>query len=361
MSEKIILGIETSCDDTSIAILKGNPDVVLDPNSDRPTLLVLNSFSQEMLLEKWGGVVPEIAARNHMEKIVPLLQASLKKANLELSDIDLIAVTTHPGLMGPLLTGITVAKTLSLILEKPIASVNHLYAHLEAVHLDKGISYPYLGLLVSGGHSLYLLVKDPYTFEILGNTIDDAAGEAFDKGGKILGLGYPAGRIIDERARLGNPKAHVFPIGLIDSKDANLSYSGVKTSLRLFMETHSEGSYDLNDVIASYQEAIVNALSRKLKFALEKFSDLTGEKNPPIVVGGGVAANSRLREVLQNQYKDRVHFVQTKYCTDNGAMIANYALRTFSSAISFPECLSLDPKNQYVSKEKKLSEQRKAK
>lgn len=354
MSEKIILGIETSCDDTSIALVKADPEKALMPQSERPNLLVLNSFSQEMLLEKWGGVVPEIAARNHMEKIVPLLKETLKKANITLENIDCIAVTTHPGLMGPLLTGITVAKTLSLILKKPIASVNHLYAHLEAIHLDREVQYPYLGLLVSGGHSLYLKVDGPTQFEILGNTIDDAAGEAFDKGGKLLGLGYPAGRIIDERAKLGNPKAYEFPIGLTDSKDANLSYSGVKTSLRLFLETHQEGTYNLDDVIASYQEAIVDALVKKMHFALLTFSEKTGIKNPPIVIGGGVAANSRLRTKLQNKYGERVNFVRPLYCTDNGAMIANYALRTFNDAVPFPACLSLDPKNQFVSKDEKF-------
>lgn len=354
MSEKIILGIETSCDDTSIALLLADPEKALIPNSERPNLLVLNSFSQEMLLEKWGGVVPEIAARNHMEKIVPLLKETLKKANKKLEDIDCIAVTTHPGLMGPLLTGITVAKTLSLILEKPISSVNHLYAHLEAIHLDRDIQYPYLGLLVSGGHSLYLKVDGPTEFEILGNTIDDAAGEAFDKGGKLLGLGYPAGRIIDERAKLGNVKAFEFPIGLTDSKDANLSYSGVKTALRQFLETNQANTYQLDDVIASYQEAIVDALVKKMHFALQIFTEKTGLKNPPIVVGGGVAANSRLRTKLQDKYGERVNFVRPLYCTDNGAMIANYALRTFKEAVTFPECLTLDPKNQFVSKDEKF-------
>ncbi len=354
MSEKIILGIETSCDDTSIALIKADPEKALLPQSERPNLLVLNSFSQEMLLEKWGGVVPEIAARNHMEKIVPLLKETLKKAELQLQDIDCIAVTTHPGLMGPLLTGITAAKTLSLILEKPIVSVNHLYAHLEAIHLDHSISYPYLGLLVSGGHSLYLKVDGPTQFEILGNTIDDAAGEAFDKGGKLMGLGYPAGRIIDDRAKNGNPKAFEFPIGLTDSKDANLSYSGVKTSLRLFLETHPKDSFNLDDVIASYQEAIVDALIKKMQFAAIRFSEHTGIKNPTIVVGGGVAANSRLRLKLQNKYHDQVKFVRPIYCTDNGAMIANYALRTLNEAVPFPECLNLDPKNQFVSKDEKF-------
>ncbi len=355
MPQKLILGIETSCDDTSIALLKGDPDTALLPDSKRPELLTVNSFSQEMLLEKWGGVVPEIAARNHMDKLAPLLQATLSKTGTTIHDIDLISVTTHPGLMGPLLTGINVAKTLSLVTKKPVASVNHLYAHLEAVHIDHYVPYPYLGLLVSGGHSLYLLVSSPSEFEILGNTIDDAAGEAFDKGGKLLGLGYPAGRIIDDMAKKGNAKAFSFPIGLTDSKNANLSYSGVKTALRHFLETTPKESYEMHDVIASYQEAIVTALHKKLKFALISFTEKTKIKNPPIVVGGGVAANSRLRSKLQESYKNQVYLVAPKYCTDNGAMIANYALRTFNDAITYPDSLLLDARNLFVSKSKEKS------
>ncbi len=358
MSEKIILGIETSCDDTSIALLKGDQKDVLALKK-LPELLVLNSFSQEMLLEKWGGVVPEIAARNHMEKIVPLLKETLKKADLKLKDIDLVSVTTNPGLLGPLLTGITAAKSISLICEKPILGVNHLYAHLEAIHLTEYVSYPYLGLLVSGGHSLFFKVDSPTKFEILGNTIDDAAGEAFDKGGKLLGLGYPAGRIIDELSKKGDPKKYQFPIGLEHSKSCDLSYSGVKTSLRLFLETNQNESYEFNDVVASYQEAIVQALLKKLTFAEQKFFELTQIKSPHIVLGGGVACNSRLRELLQTKYKDRVHIVKPQFCTDNGAMIANYALRTFDQKIDFPECLNLDPRNQFVSKHEKLEKARK--
>lgn len=347
MKEKIVLGIETSCDDTSIALIKGDPEQLLET----PNLLAHQSFSQETMLARWGGVVPEIAARNHLEKITPLLDSCFQSAGLTIYDIDAVAVTTHPGLLGPLLTGINCAKTIAMIRQLPVLPVNHLYAHLEAIHLTTPLPYPYLGLLVSGGHSLYLKVTSPLDFEILGNTIDDAAGEAFDKGGKLLGLGYPAGKIIDDLAKSGDPKKYSFPVSMLDSGDAMLSFSGVKTALRNFIET--EKDFKMEDVCASYQHAIVEALVRKLKKAQEKAGG-----NLPVVVGGGVACNSKLREVLATNVKN-VHFVAPKFCTDNGAMIANYALRTFSEAIPFPDCLALDARGQFVSKKEKLDQQRK--
>ncbi|MDO9184086.1 MAG: tRNA (adenosine(37)-N6)-threonylcarbamoyltransferase complex transferase subunit TsaD [Bacteriovorax sp.] len=355
MKEKLILGIETSCDDTSIAILRGNPDDL----SERPVLLAHQSFSQELILQKWGGVVPEIAARNHLEKLTPILEAALDEAGLKISEIDLIAVTTHPGLLGPLLTGINCAKTIALLYELPICSVNHLYAHIEAIHLTSVVNYPYLGLLVSGGHSLYLLVRSPIDFEVIGTSIDDAAGEAFDKGGKLLGLGYPAGKIIDERAVLGDFKKYKFPISMLDSGDATLSFSGVKTSLRNFIEDHPDKDFKIEDVCASYQYAIVEALSRKLRVALDISFKSLGQDLPKLV-GGGVACNSALRNTLNKNFSN-VNFVQPKYCTDNGAMIANYALRTYHHALPFPECLLLDARGQFVSKAEKLKNQRKIK
>jgi N6-L-threonylcarbamoyladenine synthase len=354
MKEKLILGIETSCDDTSIAILKGNPDDL----SQKPVLLAHQSFSQELILQKWGGVVPEIAARNHLEKIIPLLESALSLAQIELSSIDLVAVTTHPGLLGPLLTGINCAKTIALLNQLPIASVNHLYAHLEAIHLTEDVTYPYLGLLVSGGHSMYLLVRSSSDFEILGNSIDDAAGEAFDKGGKLLGLGYPAGKIIDEMSIKGDHQKYNFPISMLNSGDATLSLSGVKTALRNFIEEHPDKNFKMEDVCASYQYAIIEALSRKCQAALDIAFSKYGY-DLPIVVGGGVACNSALRKTLNTKFSN-VHFVAPKYCTDNGAMIANYALRTFHHSIPFPDCLLLDARGQYVSKAHKLENQRKA-
>ena len=202
---KTVLGIETSCDDTSVAIVQGD-------GTERPALSAMETFSQDELLGKWGGVIPEIAARNHLAKIAPLLKSVFHKAALAPGDLDAVAVTTAPGLLGPLLTGLGAAKTLSLIFELPVVAVNHVYAHTEAIHLEEPVAYPYLGMVVSGGHSFYALVRSPERFDILGKTLDDAAGEAFDKGGKMLGLGYPAGATIDRLAQEARDKnAYRFP------------------------------------------------------------------------------------------------------------------------------------------------------
>ena len=338
---KTVLGIETSCDDTSLAILR-------QKNDDAIEILSFKTFSSEEILRRWGGVVPEIAARNHMEKIIPLLKEVFTEAKLNPTDIDLFAVTTFPGLLGPLLTGINVAKTCAWMWQKPILPVNHLLAHLEAINLTEKISYPYLGVLISGGHSLFLLMHSPLRHEILGTTLDDAAGEAFDKGGKILGLGYPAGKLIDQWAAQGDPNKYIFPIGLKDSKDANLSYSGVKTSLRFMLEKKPELAKEdcLADLCASYQKAIIDALELKLSYAIKK-SNL---KNLPLVVGGGVACNSEIRQRFSKKYPG-VFFVAPKFCTDNGAMIANFGLRTFDYAIAYPKCLEIDARGKYSSVE----------
>jgi N6-L-threonylcarbamoyladenine synthase len=349
----LILGIESSCDDTSLSLLRGDPGV----STSRPEVLAHKSYSQEVLLKKWGGVVPEIAARNHMAKLTPLLENVFDTAKLQPQDVDLIGVTTHPGLLGPLLTGLNSAKGLALYHELPILGVNHLYAHLEAIHLTEQIEYPYLGLLVSGGHSLFLRVSSPSDMALLGSTIDDAAGEAFDKGGKLMGLGYPAGPIVDKLAAQGDPKRFEFPVGLKGSKDCSMSFSGLKTSLRQFLDKNpsfihsgdsTEYTQDLKDVCASYQYAIVQALGLKLKYAqLKNKKDLGREL--PLVVGGGVACNSGLRQHLQQKSKE-VHFVEPRYCTDNGAMIANYALRTADQAIAFPDCLYVDARGRFINK-----------
>lgn len=339
----IVLGIETSCDDTSIAILK--------KEENQTEILSHFSFSQEEILKKWGGVVPEIAARHHLEKLKPLLIESLESAQIKINEIDYIGVTTHPGLLGPLLTGLNTAKTLSIMTEKPIVAVNHLFAHLEAVHLTNEVSYPYLGLLISGGHSLFLLVEDQHTFKVLGSTIDDAAGEAFDKGGKLLGLGYPAGKIIDDLAKKGDANKYQFPIGLKSSADARLSFSGLKTALRVFIENNPEliNETELPHICASYQKAIVEALALKLKYAFKTVKEKYSINKLPLVVGGGVACNSAIREKLQSKYQDSF-FVEPKYCTDNGAMIANYASRIADKAVAFPECLMTDARGRFIDK-----------
>ena len=351
--EKIILGIETSCDDTSICILKGTSGIY----KSTPKIIVHNRFSQETMLKKWGGVVPEIASRNHLAKLVPLLKECFTKASMKITDIDMIAVTTFPGLLGPLLTGLNAAKTISLIHQIPILPINHLFAHLEAIHLTNIIEYPYLGLIVSGGHSIYLLVTSPNDFQVLGSTIDDASGEAFDKGGKLLGLGYPAGQIIDQLAKMGDQNKIKFPIGMRSSANANLSFSGLKTSLRTYIEKNpslkengknNNHTDHLKDVCASYQKAIVDALALKLKYAVNSAKEITG-KTLNIVVGGGVACNQGLRIKLNEKFNN-VHFVEPKFCTDNGAMIANYGLRIYNNHINFPKSLELDAKSRYINK-----------
>lgn len=344
---RIILGVETSCDDTSLAILRSNDDGSL------VELLALNSFNQDFVLKKWGGVVPEIAAREHVKALPLVTEVTLKEAGIKIEDITEIAVTTHPGLVGSLLTGINFAKTLSLIHELPITSVNHLYAHLEAIHLTEKIAYPYLGLLVSGGHSLIVQVEAADTWTVLGQTLDDAAGEAFDKGGKILGLGYPAGRVIDERAKLGNKKAYDFPISYMRERPGKMSYSGLKTALKVFMDKNP-GKLDneafINDVCASYQEAIVQTLRIKTLEVVEKILNKNIKTfDMPIVIGGGVAANSRLKEVMTQQFKN-IHVVKTIYCADNAAMIANWAARVPKLTSSFPECLDIDAQSRFVEK-----------
>lgn len=351
---KYILGIETSCDDTSVCLL--------DNQQDPPQILVHKTFGQETILKEWGGVVPEIAARNHLQKLVPLFKHCFDAANLSPKDIDLIGVTTKPGLLGPLLTGLNGAKTLSLLNKTPIVSVNHLYAHLEAIHLTEKISYPYLGLLLSGGHTIFFLVTDKESFQVLGSTIDDAAGEAFDKGGKLLNLGYPAGKIIDDLSKWGNPDKYEFPIGLKSSADARFSFSGLKTALRLFLErnpeilkqrpqqleTLEESSQDFYDVCASYQNAIVKAILLKTRYAIKIVKE-KGYETLPIVVGGGVACNSGIRNALETKYK-KVHFVKPEFCTDNGAMIANFARLNEDMAIQYPQTLELDARSRFINK-----------
>lgn len=350
---QVVLGIETSCDDTSVCILRGKKGTPLD-------ILAFGTFGQEHILSEWGGVVPEIAARNHLLKLAPLMKSMISKANITPEEIDYVGITTQPGLLGPLLTGLNGAKSFALAYKTPIVPVNHLFAHIEAIHLTEEKSYPYMGLIISGGHSLFVLVTSAVDFEVLGGTIDDAAGEAFDKGGKLLDLGYPAGRIIDELASLGDEKKYKFPIGLKSSKTCELSYSGLKTQMRLHIEKNGlpeKDSQEMKDICASYQLAIVDALKLKTKFAMEMVVEKLG-REVPIVVGGGVAANSKLRNVLSKAYKD-ISFVEPRFCTDNGAMIANYALRTFEeNKVPFPECLSLDAKSRFGNRKERLEQAR---
>lgn len=344
IGRRIILGVETSCDDTSICIL--------ETDGETQKILALNSYNQDFLLAKWGGVVPELAARSHVKALPPLLDVSFKEANISPEDVSEVAVTTHPGLVGSLLTGINLAKTFAMMRELPIVPVNHLYAHLEAIHLTEKVSYPYLGLLVSGGHTVFMWMKGPNEMEILGNTLDDAAGEAFDKGGKLLGVGYPAGRIIDDLSKNGDKKKFDFPISYMRDRPGKMSYSGLKTALRVKLQKMSpeEIEQELPHLCAGYQEAIVQTLRIKAEEIIEKILNQKVKNfETPIVIGGGVACNSRLKEIFQNNFKN-VHVVKPIYCTDNAGMVANWAARVPELSVPFPECLSLDARSRFVEK-----------
>lgn len=344
MSKRIILGIETSCDDTSVCLM--------EVDGEKIQVLSLNSYSQDFLLSKWGGVVPELAARSHVKAIPPLLEVGFKEAGITTDQITEIAVTTHPGLVGSLLTGINLAKTFALMCGLPIVPVNHLFAHLEAIHLTETVPYPYMGLLVSGGHTAFMWVTGPNEMQVIGNTLDDAAGEAFDKGGKLLGIGYPAGKLIDEIAATGNKDKFPFPISYMRDRPGKMSFSGLKTSLRVRLSNMDKQDIrdQWPDLCASYQEAIVQTLRIKAEEIIEKILNQKVKTfETPIVIGGGVACNSRLKAVMQSHFKN-VHVVKPIYCTDNAGMVANWAARVPELKVPFPECLTVDATSRFVEK-----------
>lgn len=311
----IILGIESSCDETACGIV------------DSKTLEVKANVLYTQLEEHtpYGGVVPEVAARSHLTKMPSIVEGALQKSGLKMSDVDLIAVTCGPGLMGPLLVGVAYAKGLGVSLNKPVVGVNHLEGHIAAAHLSyPDLEPPYICLTVSGGHTELTLVKENFEFELLGRTRDDAAGEAFDKGGKILGLGYPAGPIIGRLASTGNRKFFQFPRAMPQKTSLEFSYSGVKTSVLRYVEENGEEfvKENINDICASLETAIVDPLVKKSRAALKKH----GLRK--IVVCGGVSANRHLRKRFEDlQIGGELDFYvpSFEYCTDNAAMIAGAA------------------------------------
>ncbi|MDC3250109.1 tRNA (adenosine(37)-N6)-threonylcarbamoyltransferase complex transferase subunit TsaD [bacterium] len=324
----IILGIESSCDETACGIV------------DSKTLEVKANVLYTQLEEHtpYGGVVPEVAARSHLTKMPSIVEGALKQSGLGMSDIDLIAVTCGPGLMGPLLVGVAYAKGLGVSLDKPVVGVNHLEGHIAAAHLSyPDLQPPYICLTVSGGHTELTLVKENFEFELLGRTRDDAAGEAFDKGGKILGLGYPAGPIIGRLASTGNRKFFQFPRAMPQKTNLEFSYSGVKTSVLRYVEENGEEYVQnhINDICASLETAIVDPLVKKSRAALKKF----GLKQ--IVVCGGVSANKHLRkrfEDLEVGGELEFYVPNFEYCTDNAAMIAGAAaLRERAGLLNYNE------------------------
>ncbi|MDZ4723549.1 MAG: tRNA (adenosine(37)-N6)-threonylcarbamoyltransferase complex transferase subunit TsaD [candidate division Zixibacteria bacterium] len=303
------LGIETSCDETSVAVVE---------NGQR---ILSNIILSQAIHSKFGGVIPEVASREHLKTIVPIYNQALREAGMRLDDIELIAATQGPGLVGPLLVGLTFAKGLSFARQIPFVPVNHLEGHLAAPLLQfPHISQRHLSLVVSGGHTMLVLVKQFGEYEILGKTRDDAAGEAFDKVAKLMGLGYPGGAALNKLAKQGNPQFVRFPRGLKNEEYA-FSFSGLKTSVALYLEKLEKDIYEKHkaDIAASFQEAVVDVLVEKTVRAAQQYS-ITD-----VTITGGVAANSRLRALMQERLASegkRLFYPSLELCTDNAAMIA---------------------------------------
>ncbi|MBS3792479.1 tRNA (adenosine(37)-N6)-threonylcarbamoyltransferase complex transferase subunit TsaD [Candidatus Bipolaricaulota bacterium] len=299
------LGLESSCDETGVGIIRGKEEIIAN-----------KIYSQADLHEKYGGVVPEIASRNHLKKFSPLIEEALSDVGITLGDIDLVGATYGPGLVGPLLVGLSLGKSLGYSLDVPFLGINHLEAHVFAHYSSRQSTPPFLALLVSGGHTSLILVKDWGNYEELGSTRDDAAGEAFDKVGHMTGLGYPAGPKIDEMSQEGNPETFNFPRPMIE-EGLDFSFAGLKSAVARKVEME-EGDYDLQDLLASFQEAVIDTLITKaIRGAKEVDVDT-------ISVMGGVSANSRLRRGLTEEAEENdlsATFPPFDLCTDNGAMI----------------------------------------
>ena len=324
-----ILGIESSCDDTAASVLK----VELDDKSEgiiKPKVLSSIIINQTNLHTAFGGVVPEIAARAHSEKLDVCVKKALNEANLKINQINALAVTSGPGLIGGLLSGVMFAKGLSKGLNIPVIGVNHLAGHCLSPLLVKKITFPYLLLLVSGGHCQFITVRNYDSFKRLGGTLDDAPGEAFDKVAKILGLGYPGGPEVEQCAINGNQERFDLPRPLIDRKDCNLSFSGLKTALKnqrdlLIKKKGGITSVDRNDLCAGFQNAICSVLAKKTSLAIEVFIKENIAAAPTLAIAGGVAANYEIQNTLRNvakSYKFDFCVPPNKLCTDNAAMIA---------------------------------------
>lgn len=311
---RYVLGIETSCDETGIAIYDAQKGLLAD------TL-----YSQIELHNRYGGVVPELASRDHILKILPLLQKTLKKADLSLSEINGIAYCAGPGLAGALLVGATLGRSLGWALAIPTLGVHHMEAHLLAPMLEENPpQFPFLALLVSGGHTLLISVKELGDYEILGESMDDAVGEAFDKTAKLLGLNYPGGPAISKLAEKGKAKRFRFPRPMLDRPGLNFSFSGLKTCVSSTINLNANDEQTKADIAYEFQAAVVDTLITKTQRALLQ----TGLKR--LVVAGGVAANQSLREQLDTMSKKNqitVYYPRPTFCTDNGAMIAYLGYR----------------------------------
>jgi len=325
-----ILAIESSCDDTSAAIIKNGK--------------VLNNIvATQSVHEKYGGVVPELASRAHQKNIIPVVDEALKAAGINRKELDAIAFTRGPGLLGSLLVGTSFAKGLALALDVPLIEVNHMQAHILAHFIDDPMpSFPFLCLTVSGGHTQLVIVHGPLRMEVIGETLDDAIGEAFDKTAKLMGLAYPGGPEMDRLAASGNPEAFSFPLS--EMEGYNFSFSGIKTAILYFLRDHTAPDPDFiennkEDICASVQHHLIEMVMTKLRKAADDY----GIRE--IAIAGGVSANSRLRQVLAAEGRERkwnVYIPAFEYCTDNAGMIAmaahyKYQAGDFASLSSVPQ------------------------
>jgi len=327
-----VLGIETSCDETAIAVVEDGREILSNLIS-----------SQVDLHARYGGVVPEVAARAHIEALNPLMQEALVQADVGFGDIDAVSVTIGPGLVGALLVGIAAAKSVALATGKPFIGVNHLEGHVYANFLEHGPPEPpYVSLIVSGGHTMIVNMKDRHTYEVLGQTLDDAAGEAFDKIARFMGLGFPGGPAVDKLAQQGDPAAIKFPRAMADSGDLDFSLSGLKTAVMRYVKTERAAGRepDPADLAASFQEAVVDVqVSKTVRAALEREAGT-------VLLGGGVVANTRLRErILEAGEREglRVLFPSLPLCTDNGAMIACAGFYRLQAGETTPLDAEADP------------------
>ena len=310
----IVLGIDTSCDDTSAAVVR-----------DGECVLSNVVHSQVKLHHPHGGVVPELASREHLKNIMPVVQESLQKANIRMADLDGIAVTVGPGLVGALLVGLYYAKGLAYVYDIPLVAINHLEGHILSIFLEEEIPpFPFVALTVSGGHTSLYHVKAYGRYTLMGQTLDDAAGEAFDKVAKILGLGYPGGAAIENLAQDGREDTIQFPRAYLSNNSLDFSFSGLKTSVALYVKKWrngqaKSGEVTLPDIAASFQQSVVDVLVHKVMMAKEKVNVAV------VAAAGGVACNKKLRAKLSEIAESegtRVYYPRPEYCTDNGAMIA---------------------------------------
>ena len=320
----LILGIESSCDETAAAVLEESTESI-------PNLLSNIVSSQEEVHKRFGGVVPELAARSHIDKIDLVVNEALKKSERQLKDIDAIAVTGGPGLIVCLSVGLNFAKALAISLKKPLIVVNHLEGHALSPKLVTEIKYPYLLLLISGGHSQYLAVKNLGKYKRLGTTIDDAVGEAFDKTAKLLGIKFPGGPLIEKFAARGNKNRFNLPKPIINKGGCNLSFAGLKTAVLKISKT-LKNNQDKYDLAASFQKTIEEILYKKTKVAFREFKKINKSKKNLFVIAGGVAANKKIRAGLESLSKKESFesiFPPIKLCGDNAAMIAMVGLEKF--------------------------------